>query len=55
AGTQVVWDVDLLGEDIIRVYREATPEESTIYRKGDQAEAEPAVPGWSMSVDSLFD
>jgi len=55
AGTQVVWDVDLLGEDIIRVYREATPEELTIYRKGDQAEAEPAVPGWSMRVDALFD
>ncbi len=55
AGTKVVWDVDLLGEDVFRVYRTATPEEPTIFRKGDQAEAEPAVPGWTMNVDSLFD
>ena len=55
AGTQVVWDVDLLGEDVVRVYRADCPDEPTVYRKGDQAEAEPAVPGWTMSVDSLFD
>lgn len=55
AGTKVVWDVDLLGEDVVRVYRAETPSESRIYRKGDEAEAEPAVPGWTMSVDSLFD
>jgi len=55
AGTQVVWDVDLLSEDVIRVYRAATPHEPTLYRQGDQAEAEPAVPGWTMSVDALFD
>ena len=42
AGTKVVWDVDLLGEDIVRVYRTETPNEPTVYHKGDQAEAEPA-------------
>jgi len=26
-----------------------------VYRKGDTAEAEPAVPGWRMSVDELFE
>ncbi len=55
AGTKVVWDVDLLGEDVVRVYRADRHDEPAVYRKGDQAEAEPAVPGWTMSVDSLFD
>jgi len=55
AGTLVVWDVDLLGEDVIRIYRASDPAHPTIYRRGDSAEAEPAVPGWSMLVDELFD
>ncbi len=55
AGTKVVWDVDLLGEDVIRVYRSEKPEQSHIYRKGEMAEAEPAVPGWTISVDELFE
>ncbi len=54
AGTLVVWDVDLLGEDVVRVYRVGAPDTPTIYRRGDMAEAEPAVPGWSMAVDDLF-
>ena len=54
AGTLVVWDVDILSDEIIRVYRADTPTEPTIYRRGDQAEAEPAVPGWSIAVDDLF-
>lgn len=45
AGTQVVWDVDLLGEDVVKVYRASELENPTIYRHGDIAEAEPAVPG----------
>jgi Uma2 family endonuclease len=54
AGTLVVWHVDLLSEDVVRVYRSSEPDEPTIYRRGDIAEAEPAVPGWSMPVDDLF-
>lgn len=54
AGTLVVWDVDVLSDDIIRVYRSDRPTQPTIYRRGDQAEAEPAVPGWSIAVDDLF-
>jgi len=54
AGTKVVWDVDLLSEDVVRVYRSSDPESPTIYRRGDTAEAEPAVPGWRMLVDDLF-
>ncbi len=54
AGTLVVWDVDLLSEDVVRVYRSSDPENPTLYRRGDLAEAEPAVPGWQMPVDDLF-
>ena len=54
AGTQVVWDVDLLSEDVVRVYRVTDPERPTIYRRGEIAEAKPAVPGWTMPVDDLF-
>ncbi len=55
AGTLVVWDVNLLGVDVVRVYRAANPETPTAYRKSNLAEAEPAVPGWSMPVDDLFE
>ena len=54
AGTLVVWDVDLLSDDVIKVYRFTDPENPTIYRRGDIAEAEPAVSGWTMPVDDLF-
>src|SRR3954462_8689874 len=46
AGTKVVWDVDLLGDDVIRKYTTESPAKPTVYRKGLLAEAEPAVPGW---------
>src|SRR5262249_27334512 len=32
AGTQVVWDVDLLHDDVIRVYRAADPDHPTLYQ-----------------------
>ena len=50
----VVWDVDLLSEDVVCVYRSSDPETPTLYRRGDLAEAEPAVPGWQMPIDDLF-
>ncbi len=55
AGTQVVWDVDVLRAEEIRVYRASDPETPVIYRRGEIAEAEPAVPGWRFPVDELFD
>jgi Uma2 family endonuclease len=55
AGTQVVWDVDVLRENLIRVYLASDPEHATVYRQGEVAEAEPAVPGWRFPVDELFD
>jgi len=53
-GTLVVWDVDLLGDDVVKVYRATEPDKPAIYRRGEVAEAEPAVPGWTMAVDDLF-
>lgn len=54
AGTLVVWDVDLLGGEVVRVYRTDQPGRPMVYRRGEIAEAEPAVQGWTMPVDSLF-
>ena len=54
AGTLVVWDVDLLSDDVIKSYSANDPAESKVFRRGDIADAEPAVPGWSMPVDDLF-
>ena len=50
----VVWDVYLLSDDVIKVYRASDPDHPTVYRRGDRAEAEPAVPGWQMPIDDLF-
>jgi Uma2 family endonuclease len=53
AGTKVVWDVDLKGRQVF-VYRADDPSKPTVYASGQTAEAEPAVPGWSMTVDEVF-
>ncbi|MSS72792.1 MAG: Uma2 family endonuclease [Candidatus Latescibacteria bacterium] len=54
AGTLVVWDVDLRNPDVVKVYRADAPDRPTVYRRGEIAEAEPAVPGWRMPVGDLF-
>lgn len=54
AGTRVVWDVDLLSDEVIKVYRASDPSHPTVYRRGEVADAEPAVPGWRMPADDLF-
>jgi Uma2 family endonuclease len=53
-GTLVVWDVDVLREKVVRVYRTGAPDNPTVYRKGDTAEAEPALPGWHIPVDAFI-
>lgn len=53
AGTLVVWDVDPELE-LILVYRASDPTNPTAYRQGDVAEAEPAVPGWRVTVAEIF-
>ena len=56
AGTKVVWDVDLLGETIIRKF--VSPDAHTpirLFTRESTADAEPAVPGWTMAVTVLFE
>ena len=54
-GTLVVWDVDLLSEDVMKSYKASAPEHPVIFRRGEIADAEPAVPGWRMAVNDLFE
>ena len=53
AGTRVVWDVDPLDE-VVTVYRSDMPFSPTVFRVGDIADAEPAVPGWRLAVADIF-
>jgi Uma2 family endonuclease len=53
AGTTVVWDVDLRAE-CVRVYRPDAPDQPSVFHKGDQADAEPALPGWRLAVSDIF-
>ncbi|MGI8670464.1 MAG: Uma2 family endonuclease, partial [Aridibacter sp.] len=55
AGTEIVWDVDLLSDDVIKSYHLDNPNEPKIYKRGEIADAEPALPGWKMPVDELFE
>jgi Uma2 family endonuclease len=55
AGTKVVWDVDLLSDEVVRKYTAGSPATPTVFRRGGQADAEPAVPGWKFPVDDLFE
>jgi len=54
AGTLVVWDVDGLETQTVRVYRASEPTTPATYGRSERAHAEPALPAWSMSVDDLF-
>ncbi len=53
AGTVVVWDVDPEAEEV-RKYRADHPDVATVYVRGQEADAEPAVPGWRVAVDRIF-
>ena len=54
-GTLVVWDVDLIGQDVIHSYRSDQPHTPTVFRRGDIATANPAIPGWMFQVNALFE
>jgi Uma2 family endonuclease len=53
AGTGVFGDVDPLAQSVT-VYRASASDPPVTYRLGDQAEAEPAAPGWTVSVDVII-
>lgn len=52
-GTLVVWDVDPIAETVTS-YTSTNPQSPKVFRRGDTADAEPAVPGWRLSLDALF-
>jgi Uma2 family endonuclease len=54
AGTLVVWDVDVLREKLVHVYRAGDALNPTIYRQDEIAEAEPALPGWTPDLSDVF-
>jgi Uma2 family endonuclease len=53
AGTLAVWDVDPIAETVA-LYRAGAPDQSILFRRGGEAHAEPAVPGWRIAVDEVF-
>jgi hypothetical protein len=53
AGTSIVWDVDPRAR-VVRVYRAGTPDQPTTFHPGQEADAEPAVPGSRLATDLLF-
>jgi Uma2 family endonuclease len=54
AGTLAVWDVDPIARTIA-VYRNSDAlQPAAVFGPGDIADAEPAIPGWRLVVDSLF-
>ena len=53
AGTLVVWDVDVK-ENCINVYRASQPEAPSTFEMGDMVDAEPAMPGWKVAVQSIL-
>ena len=54
AGTLIVWDVDVLRDRVIKVYRADDPDSPSMFYRGETADSEPALPGWTMPVDDLF-
>ena len=54
AGTAVVWDVALEPAPQVRCYRAGAPAGPAVFTTGEIADAEPAVPGWTMPVTDLI-
>jgi Uma2 family endonuclease len=55
AGTLVVWDVDGLRGEWVRSYAAERPDAPREFGRAEVADAEPALPGWRIPVDHLFD
>lgn len=53
AGTLVVWDVDYRAQTVTK-YTASDPDHPVTFRRGGEADAEPALPGWRLKVDDLF-
>jgi Uma2 family endonuclease len=53
AGSLVIWDVDPVAETIC-IYRKSSAVRPEVLRRGDVADAEPAVADWRVPVDRVF-
>jgi len=53
AGTLVVWDVDPVAR-LVTSYRADSPGSPSAFRDGEEADAEPAVPGWRPALGPIF-
>lgn len=53
AGTQIVWDVNPR-ERTVASYRADAPDAPRLFRSGEIADAEPALPDWRMAVRDIF-
>jgi Uma2 family endonuclease len=53
-GTLVVWDVDLLSDEVVPSYRTDQPYTPTIFRRNEIADAIPALEAWTLGVNRLF-
>ena len=53
AGTLVVWDVDPRAKTVTK-YAAGDPLTPVEFAAGSVADAEPAVPGWTLAIDALF-
>jgi Uma2 family endonuclease len=53
-GTLVVWDVDLLSDEVVRSYRADQPYTPTIFHRSEIANAIPALEAWTLEVNRLF-
>jgi Uma2 family endonuclease len=51
AGTQIVWDVDVVSQTITSYQAQGVPK---AFKLGDIAHAEPILPGWSLSVSEVL-
>ncbi|MFY9610799.1 MAG: Uma2 family endonuclease [Blastocatellia bacterium] len=54
AGTLVVWDADVLRDEVVCKYAADNPDQPTVFVRGEVADAEPGLAGWTMAVDDLF-
>jgi len=53
AGTLVVWDVDPVAGTVTK-YAAETPEVPVVFARGQNADAEPALLGWRLNLDTVF-
>jgi Uma2 family endonuclease len=53
AGTLVVWDVDPVHKTV-RKYSNDRPDQPEVFVRGQEADAEPALPGWRLALDRIF-